>query len=69
MARKHKKGNFTLVLTEKDNSSQERFDRILGKFKKKIKLSNILLEYRDKSVFMKPSAKARKKRIASKRRK
>ena len=67
--RKHRKGNFTLILTEKDNSSQERFDRILGKFKKKIKLSNILLEYRDKQVFMKPSAKARKKRIASKRRK
>jgi len=69
MARKHKKGNFTLILTEKDNSSSERFDRVLGKWKKKIKLSNILLEYRDKQVFMKPSAKARKKRIASKRRK
>jgi ribosomal protein S21 len=67
--RKHKKGNFTIVLTEKDNSTQERFDRILGKFKKKIKLSGLLLEYREKKVFMKPSAKARKKRLESKRRK
>jgi ribosomal protein S21 len=67
--RKHKKGNFTIVLTEKDNSTQERFDRILGKFKKKIKLSGLLLEYRDKQVFMKPSEKKRKKRLESKRRK
>jgi ribosomal protein S21 len=58
-----------MQISEKDNSTAERFDRILMKFKKKIKLSGLLLEYREKAVFSKPSEKKRKKRLASKRRK
>jgi ribosomal protein S21 len=67
--RKHKKGNFTIKLTEKDNANEERFLRILGKFKKKIKLSGLLVEYRERQAFLKPSAKKRKKRLENKRKK
>ena len=66
---KHKNRGIYIKLNDRDNSSLEAFDRVLGKFKKKLKLSGILLEYREKSYFVKPSDKKRKKRLANKRKK
>jgi len=53
------------ILSEKDNASQESFDRVLRKFKKLTRC--FVKRARECSVFEKPSLKKRKKRIANQR--
>ena len=56
-----------IILSEKDNSSQESFDRILRKWKKLTRGWGIVKRARECSVFVKPSEKKRKKRMANQR--
>jgi len=53
------------ILSEKDNASQESFDRVLRKFKKLTR--DIIKQAREHSIFEKPSLKKRKKRLANQR--
>ena len=56
-----------IILSDKDNSSQDSFDKILRKFKKLTRDWDIIRQYREHSVFVKPSEKRRKKRMANQR--
>lgn len=51
------------ILDERDNSSLDAFDKVLRKFKKAVRNSGILKEFRDRTAFMSPSEKRRKKRL------
>ena len=57
-----------IILSDKDNSSPEAFDKILRKFKKLMRDWDIIRQYRDNSAFVKLSEKKRKKRMANQRR-
>lgn len=58
-----------IILSDKDNSSLEAFENVLKKFKKKVRISGVLKEVRDRMSFMKPSEKRRRKRLARNKRK
>ena len=53
-----------IILSEKDNISQETFDKVLRKFKKLTRKLGIIKEIRDRRYFEKPSSKKRKVRLA-----
>ena len=61
--------NKKIILDEKDNSSQEAFDKVLRKFKKLTRRLGIIKEARENMIFVKPSEKKRKKRLANLRNK
>ena len=56
-----------MILSDKDNSSIESFDKALRKFKKFIRDIGIVKDAKDRASFEKPSVKKRNKRLKNKR--
>ena len=56
-----------IILSEKDNSSTEDFDKVLRTFKKQVRKFGIIKEVRERMSFVKPSEKLRLKRLKRKR--
>ena len=56
-----------IILSQKDNASEEAFDKVLRKFKNQVKKSGIIKELRDRMYFQKPSEKRHQQKLKAKR--